>query len=115
MTVIFTVITCLCSFYKADFINLTVCTVAIYLLVNADQAKQSYFRILVFATIASLLLDIVWFRLRDTAHPKDNEKNGDEATIVKFSIIMAYISMAFKIVMCVVYWRTSIDFASVID
>jgi len=36
LTFIVTIITCLTCFYKADFINLTVCTVAIHVLVNAD-------------------------------------------------------------------------------
>ena len=35
MTILFTIITCLVHFYKADFVNLTVCTIAIYLLNNA--------------------------------------------------------------------------------
>ena len=117
MTAIFTVVTCLVSFYKADFINLTVCAVAIFLLVNADQAKQSSFRLLVFGTVGSLVLDVVWFMMRDRKDPegKDPEVSGIEAAVLKFSIYMAYISFMFKIVMSIVFWRTSIDFASVID
>lgn len=37
MTLIFTLLTCLVNFYKADFINITVCTVAIYLLHHVDR------------------------------------------------------------------------------
>ena len=88
MTALFTLITCLVSFYKADFINLTVCTVAIYLLVNADQAKQSYFRLLVFGTAISLINDILWFTMRDSSNDKDPEKSSIEGSIVKFSIII---------------------------
>ena len=35
LTIIFTIITCLVTFYKADFLNLTVATGAIYILSNA--------------------------------------------------------------------------------
>jgi len=38
MTILFTVMTCLVHFYKADFVNLTVCTIAIHLLSNAKEA-----------------------------------------------------------------------------
>ena len=38
MTFIFLLITLFIHFYKADFVNLTVCTVAIYLLSNAKDA-----------------------------------------------------------------------------
>ena len=38
MTMLFTIMTCLVSFYKADFVNLTVCAIAIYLLSNAKEA-----------------------------------------------------------------------------
>mmetsp|Transcript_28229 Transcript_28229/g.37655 ORF Transcript_28229/g.37655 Transcript_28229/m.37655 type:complete len:196 (+) Transcript_28229:1106-1693(+) len=38
MTFIFLIVTLLIHFYKADFVNLTVCTVAIYLLSNAKDA-----------------------------------------------------------------------------
>lgn len=35
MTILFTIVTILVHFYKADFVNLTVCTIAIHLLTNA--------------------------------------------------------------------------------
>ena len=43
-TVLFTIMTCLVHFYKADFLNLTVCAVAIYLLSNAKESQPRYFR-----------------------------------------------------------------------
>ena len=64
MTALFTICTCLVSFYKADFINLTIACLAIFLLVNADQAKKNYFRLLTFATAGSLVIDLMWFMLR---------------------------------------------------
>jgi len=36
LTALVTFFTCLSCFYKADFINLTVCAVAIHVLINAD-------------------------------------------------------------------------------
>lgn len=38
LTVIFSIVTCLVNFYKADFLNLTICTVAIYILSNPQDS-----------------------------------------------------------------------------
>jgi hypothetical protein len=65
MTALYTVVTLLVSFYKADFVNLTVCMLAIYLLVNADVATQDTFRVLVLMVLFSLVYDIIWFFLRN--------------------------------------------------
>ena len=35
LTVLYTIMTCLVHFYKADFVNITCCAIAIYLLSNA--------------------------------------------------------------------------------
>jgi hypothetical protein len=115
MTAIFTVISCLVCFYKADFINITVCVIAIHLLVNADQAKEGMFRVLVFFIIFSLALDITWFFLRDVGDGKDPESNSGEGIVISFSFVMAYISFFFKIIMAFVFWRTSISFESVME
>jgi hypothetical protein len=117
MTAIYTLITCLVSFYKADFINLTVCIMAIYLLVNAEAGLAGTFRILVLMLIISLVYDILWFTMRNsnTSDPNDPEMKSLEVTIIAFSYWMAVISFFFKIVMSFVYWRVSLDFASVID
>ena len=64
MTLIFLVITLLVNFYKADFLNLTVCTVAIYLLSNAKDVQPRQFRYLVAGTILSLVYDVLWLLLR---------------------------------------------------
>ena len=73
------------------------------------------FRVLVVFIIFSLILDITWFFLRDVGDGKDPESQSGESTVITFSFVMAYISFVFKIIMSIIYWRTSIDFASVID
>ena len=61
MTILFLLITLLVHFYKADFVNLTACTTAIYLLSFADVVREKYFRWLVFGIILTLLYDLYWF------------------------------------------------------
>jgi uncharacterized membrane protein (DUF485 family) len=56
----------------------------------------------------------MWLSMRpsDSADP-ENSANGNG--VITFSVVMAYIALIFKFIMSFVYWRTSIDFAEVID
>jgi hypothetical protein len=53
---IYTVLTCFVLFFRTDFINLTVCTTAIYMLQNTEQIKKWTFRLLVLGIFLSLVL-----------------------------------------------------------
>lgn len=77
MTFIFLIITLLIHFYKADFVNLTVCTVAIYLLSNAKDAQPKHFRYLVAGTILSFVYDVLWMILRGSELSGDDEETGN--------------------------------------
>ncbi len=90
---------------------------AVYLLVNADAGTVSTFRVLVLMIVVSTIYDILWFSFRNsnTANRDDPEMQSLEITIIAFSFWMAWISFFFKIIMIFVFWRTSLDFAAVID
>lgn len=62
---IYTVLTMFVLFFRPDFINLTVCTAAAYMLMNTDKIKKWTFRTLVMGIFVSLIYDIVWFMLQD--------------------------------------------------
>ena len=55
--------------------------------------------------------DLMWYfmKYRAYAGDDDDEDGGMERTLRKFSLFMASLAFLFKIVMCVVYWKTSID------
>jgi len=116
LTIIFTILTCLVHFYKADFVNLTVCSIAIYILSNAKDAQPKHFRYLVAGTILSFFYDLVWLWLRgaDLAG-EDDESGGVEAPVKKFSFVMTIISLIFKVVMTFVFWMASLKFEDIID
>jgi lipopolysaccharide export LptBFGC system permease protein LptF len=46
---------------RPDFINMTVCIVALYMMFNTERISKTKFKMLVFGIIISLLYDIVWF------------------------------------------------------
>jgi len=116
MTILFTFVTCLVHFYKADFVNLTVCTIAIHLLSNAKEAQPKHFRYLVAGTILSFVYDLLWLILRfGDVSGDDEEDGGMEASIRKFSLVMTIISLVFKVVMTFVFWMASMRFEDIID
>lgn len=116
MTIIFTIVTLMVHFYKADFVNLTVCTVAIHMLSSPKDVRPTQFRYLVAGTILSFAYDIAWFVLRGYDMVGDDEEDGGmEASIRKFSLFMTIIAMVFKVIMTFVYWMASMRFEDIID
>lgn len=116
LTIIFTIITCLACFYKPDFLNLTVCTVAIYILSNAQDSQQKHFRYLIFGTVLSFVYDLIWILFKGFDYSGDDEENGGmEAKIKKFSLLMVILSLIIKVFMVIVFWMASLKFADVID
>lgn len=68
-----------------------------------------------FGIILSLVYDGIWFFLRYADMNADDDGDGQmEKTIRKFSLTMAIISNVIKIIMCFVYWMTSIKFDDLI-
>src|SRR4051812_15190123 len=62
---IYTVLTICVLFFRTDFINLTVCTAAIFMILNTDRIKKWTFRALVLGILLSLLCDLFWFMIQD--------------------------------------------------
>lgn len=65
---LYTMLTCFVLFFRTDFLNLTVCTSAIYMLLNTDRIKRWTFRALVFGIFLSLLYDLFWFMMNDVSN-----------------------------------------------
>lgn len=64
---IYTIITCFVLFFRADFVNLTVCTSAIYMILNTEKIKRWTFRVLVLGIFLSLFYDLAWFMFQDVS------------------------------------------------
>lgn len=74
LTIIYTVLNLFAGLYRADFVNITVCAVAIFLLTNPDVVHKTSFRLLVAGTVISLVYDIAWHTTR--SHEADAEEDG---------------------------------------
>jgi hypothetical protein len=114
VTVINTVLNLFAGLYRADFLNITVCAVAIFLLTNPEMVEKTSFRLLVAGTFLSLVYDIVWRCMQDF----DAEELADcglQQSVHIFSYWVLWVMMLIKIVMGFVYWKASLDFAAIID
>lgn len=60
---IYTALTCAICFYRPDFLNLTICTAAIFMILNTDMIKKWTFRVLVLGIFMSLLYDLFFFMI----------------------------------------------------
>src|ERR1700709_1096421 len=65
---IYTILTCFVLFFRTDFLNLTVCTSGIYMLMNTDKIKRWTFRALVLGIFLSLFYDLFWFMMQDQSN-----------------------------------------------
>ncbi len=71
MVWIYGIMTCLVLFHRPDFINLTVCCVAYYMLANISSVSQNHFRWLVVGIVLSLLYDMLWFSIKQFEYDSD--------------------------------------------
>lgn len=91
-----TTLTCFSLFFRKDFLNLTVCTAAIYMLSNTNRIKKWTFRVLVFGIFLSLIYDLIWFLLFNDIN-NDLEDGGVTKSIRIFSLLVAYLQFFFKV------------------
>jgi hypothetical protein len=61
---LYTFFTILVLFFRPDFINLTVCVVALYMMFNTDRITRFRFRLLVLGIIITLIYDVIWFVMK---------------------------------------------------
>lgn len=100
--------------------NVTVSALSIYFLFNArDQEnsrigakkQQNQFRALCAGLVVSLFYDIIWSFMKDSAEGQLQTEH------VMFELVswVQTIMMIFKVFMCFVFWKASLDFAALID
>mmetsp|Transcript_1979 Transcript_1979/g.1437 ORF Transcript_1979/g.1437 Transcript_1979/m.1437 type:complete len:200 (+) Transcript_1979:877-1476(+) len=109
-----TALTCSVLFFRPDFVNLTVCTVAIYMISNTYQIRRWTFRVLVFGIIISLIIDLLWFFFIQDYSQEHPEDGGLEKGLRSFSLTMSYLSFFHRIIVAIVFWKDSLDFNRII-
>lgn len=93
---IYTVLTCFSLFFRTDFLNVTVCTSAIYMILNTDKVKKWTFKVLVLGIILSQIYDLVWFLFIQDFN-NDSQDGGVEKAVRRFSLTVSYLSFFFRV------------------
>lgn len=95
---IYTGLTIMIMVKREDFINLTVCVVAIYMMFNTDTISRDRFRGLVGGIIVSLIFDVVWFVIKHYEYSSESQSDGGlETGIRQFVLILSYISFIIRV------------------
>ena len=94
----YTGVTNLVLFYRQDFINLTVCIIALYMMFNTERITRTRFRMLVVGIILSLIYDLTWFYLKHSEYSDEPKADsGMEKNLKKFSLMMSYASFILRV------------------
>jgi ribose/xylose/arabinose/galactoside ABC-type transport system permease subunit len=95
---LYTGLTILIMLKRSDFVNLTICTTALFMMYNTDRISRSIFRVLVLGIIISLAYDLLWFFLKHSEFAEDSKADGGmEASLRKFVLMLSYVSFILRV------------------
>ena len=97
------------------FLSLTVAAVAIYVLENPASISRQTFRGLVLLIACSWVYDFIQiFIIDSSSSEEDEEDGGNEYKLRRFVRLFTWISLIFKLVVVLVFWKDSLDFRNII-
>jgi hypothetical protein len=106
---IYTGLTLIVMLQRSDFINLTVCCIALFLMFNTQRITKNLFKVLVLSIIMTLVYDLIWFYLKHKEFSDESKNDGGLSTNLKRIVLMtSYISFLVR-VSIVVEFTFSID------
>ena len=112
---IFLVLTLLVMIKKPAYLSLTVIALAIYVLHNTRHIGRSTFRGLVALLALSWVYDAIWLLIIEPgAADEDLEDGGNEWKLRRFVKLMSYITLFFKVIVVLVFWKDSLDFRNIV-
>lgn len=97
---------------RADSLNITVCCLAIYLLMHSAEVTKNSFRGLVLLLLLSLVYDLVWYVMQSE---EENNLLDGTTFVPQLAHWVHFGLLFFKPIMVLVYWKASIDFAAILD
>lgn len=95
---LYTVLTIFVMFMRPDFLNMTICIVALYMMFNTDLITKNKFRVLVLGIVLSLVYDLFWFIMKHSEYSEEKKNDGSgESGVRKFSLFMSYASFILRV------------------
>lgn len=105
---VFLALNMLASLFRADFFNITVCTLAIYILSAPSGQSPRNLRLLILGLAISLAQDAVWHAMQDYAAEDGSDGGGAQHTLRTFAWVINFIMIGFKFGLAFVYWKASL-------
>jgi len=85
-------------FNRPDFINMTICVVALFMMFNTDSITRTRFRLLVLGILITLVYDLFWFAVKHQEYSSESQSDGGlETGIRKTVLILSYLSFFFRV------------------
>jgi len=112
---IFLVLTMLQMLKRNCFLSITVASLALYVLEFPQSISRQTFRGLVLLLVISWVYDfLTLFLIDSSAAEEDEEDGGNEYKLRRFTRLIAYIALIFKVIVVLVFWKDSLDFRNII-
>ena len=64
--------------------------------------------------LLSWVYDFVYLFVLSSTEAEDEEDGGMEYSVRRFSRMFSYISLVFRVVVLVVFWKDSVDFSKIV-
>ena len=102
---------------RPDFLNLTICAIALLQLNSIQTVRKTTFRWLIVGIMVSFIYDIFWLSMEweefedDLTETKEDGKI--EQGVKQFSLYISVVSLFFRIIVISAFWRASIDFKAI--
>lgn len=97
------------------FLSITVAALALYVLEFPQSISRQTFRGLVLLLVISWVYDfLTLFLIDSSASEEDEEDGGNEYKLRRFTRLIAYIALIFKVIVVLVFWKDSLDFRNII-
>jgi len=94
-------------------VTITVVSLGFYMLSYPESTRRKQFRMLVGLIGLSIVQDVLWFILnRDTEDDEDD--GGLERGVKSFARTLSFVSLVWRILVAIVFWKISLDFVRVI-
>lgn len=78
----------------------------LFMMLDPQQIKQSYLRLLVWAIMPSFIYDWFWIFHKHTEYWNDRSEGG----MAQMILILVYFLMFYKFLMFLILWKASLNF-----
>ena len=112
---IFLILTMIQMLKRPVFLSITVAAVALYVLEYPQSIQRNTFRALVLLIALSWVYDfLTLFLIESSTSEEDEEDGGNEYMLRRFTRLFSYITLIFKVIVVIVFWKDSLDFHNII-